>query len=187
MSKQPRVIAFCGTNGAGKDYVAKIIANYLVEQGATTTFYSFAQEVKEICCVLEGTDISSYTIPHRKNNYVLGMQLTRRELMEEVTNLGYKLSPTFWFDKWDKFVANFVADVVFVTDFRYLVSLDHIRKYNGTLVYIKNVLEEAKLSSSEFTKVQELASLADYTITNYKGKTASMLLEDYVNLERPYF
>ena len=187
MTKQPRVIAFCGANRAGKDFVAKIIAKHLTDKGITTTFYPFAQEVKEVCCHIEGTDLSSYTNPQKKREYILNLRLTRRELMVEVTNLGYKLSPTFWFDKWDKFVTNFITDVVFVTDFRYPISLPYIRKYNGVLIYVKNVLEEAKLSSSEFTVVQELASLADYTITNYKEKLEERILEDYVNLKRPYF
>ena len=169
--KIPKLIAYFGANGAGKDYLAKKKASELTELGYTVAFLPFAMHVKDVCAELAGETLDFYSDSIAKNGGIQGSNYTRRQLMEDVTTLGYKISPTHWFDRWEEdflLGVELEIDYIIVTDYRYIQSLDCIRKYNGELIYVKNWQAEITSDPEDLAKLFDLVlnSRPFTTITN---------------------
>lgn len=169
--KHPQLIAYFGANGAGKDYLAAKKAAELRSIGYTVGFLPFAKKVKEVCAELAGESESFYHGPIIKKQNVADSSYPRRALMEDVTDLGYKISPTHWFDLWEEgflLGTELGFDYIIVTDYRYIQSLDYIRKYNGELIYVKNWQAEISSDPEDLQKLYYLEenSKPYQTITN---------------------
>ena len=161
-----KIIGLCGYHETGKSYISlKIIENLRNEQ-MLAFWQPFSFEVKKICAQIEQIEqieILPYYTQKGKNELLKNSSMTRRKFIEEVTELGFRINKTFWWERWTTYVNTTMPSCfIIVDDVNYIDSIPYLN--GGPLIYINN--PNITIPESKVSKYAELKNKSSYIYTN---------------------
>ena len=162
-----KVYVIAGKAGSGKSEVAKYIKEYYIYQKLDTVVTEYSKYIKLFAREITDWDGSNTNKP-RKFLQEFGSYV-RNEMGE----------PKFFVNRMleDLDIYNNYADVVVISDARYPVEIEEIKKYypDAVAIYVMNQFGQSKLTIEEQMHPSELAledyTSFDYTIANDDEKT----------------
>ena len=159
-----KIIGLCGYHGVGKSYISEKIIENLRNSGIPAFWLPFSFEVKKVCSQIEQTLILPYYTQEGKNELLKNSSMTRRKFIEEVTELGFRINKTFWWERWATYVnTNMPSCSIIVDDVNYVDSIPYLN--GGPLIYINN--PDITIPKSKVSKYTELKNKSSYIYTNY--------------------
>lgn len=158
-----KIIGISGLAGSGKDTAYEILKQELELCGYNTKKLSFAQKLKDVCCLLFGWDLNRlYNDADYKEGTTLDdgsidmacelLNKSRRVVMQEIGTDAMR--DNFHKDIWIitmKLAINngefSGCDYGFITDMRFLNEIDFVKSMGGKCVRVNRVGENTTLTS----------------------------------------
>lgn len=175
MNMTTNIIGFTGRAAAGKDTVCNYIVEYLKTKNKMAVKIACADPLKELCADIFGRALQ---VPRKAffGNQVEKEMFLRavpgwsgRKILQYIGTEGFRhVSPTIWADYMIGHANHTLdtgADIVLVSDVRFLSEANAIHKAGGLVVRVKRPEADSVISShqseTELLNIQE-----DYILDN---------------------
>ena len=195
-----KIIGLAGSGGSGKTFIGDMLASKLSKQQKNIILIKpFAADVKQVCSLMTNEEKINFDLRDRKEiSFFPESSFTRRELMREIADLGFRIHEKFWFLKWEFHLHRELQllfktyknkeIIILVPDVRlagnYLYGVDFIRNLGGE-VWFKHPKdveskEDSHISdqiSFNFDSDRDIPYLEDINILE------TLVLEAFINMK----
>lgn len=179
-----RLIGLVGRRGVGKDTVG----DYLVSRHGFRK-QAFARPIKEACALLFQVDPLVFEDRTLKET-PLKYNLSPRQMAQLVGTDFFRnqVSPTFWLDYFEDWLASHRDEAVVVTDVRFQNEVDLIRKLGGEVWFIarntgdRNEVADLHISESGIDSLSNITRTVpnDGTLEELHASVERLLEEENV-------
>jgi len=155
-SLSPLIIGFSGKMGSGKDYIAKeVVGNYLRSNGIQYIHIAFSDALKVQLMATDGVSFEAL--------YVKKTAVSRKLLQQRAMEMR-KDNDNIWInylDAWITVYGSRNAQVVLISDVRFPIEMEYIKKKGGIIFRIiapmrtmKKMEEETGNNVEEIEKIK---------------------------------
>jgi hypothetical protein len=133
------IIGICGNARSGKDTLADLIAESLLDVGIKSKKLALANELKEECqdLVWKNLGIDIFTDNTEEKNII------RPLLVTWGTHVRRKLNPNIWIEKVEEKISE--NELVIIPDIRYSNELEWLRKKDSYCIFVDRIDENGNL------------------------------------------
>lgn len=179
--QKPKIIAFSGKLGSGKNYIAEQLFKNMLSPQTPTLVMAFADQLKVDCCVKDGIDYHRAFITKDEESRIL--------MQKRGTEEGrHKYGEDIWIKTMDTWIRVYMSRGInqfIITDARFPNEVDWIQKNGGMVVRVEapkrnlDALEQESGGDPDFKdKIANHAS--EVSLDNFQGF-------DYIILNDPEY
>lgn len=145
----PKIIAFTGLAGAGKDTSAEFLAKCLLNNNKSIVYMSFASPLKDVCELMFDFKHAQLHTLEGKETIDERWGITPRHALQSVGFNLRQLNKDVFVINMKNRINNVKEDYVLITDLRYDNEAEFIKSMNGTIIHIKRKTDKIDLHESE--------------------------------------
>jgi len=161
-----KIIGLTGYARSGKNSSADAITNYFRQYGYTCEHYSFAYPIYKAVAIL--TNRSVEFVEKHKDEICEAQGVTYRKLLQTLgTDWARNINKDFWIRNLKDRISSSKADIIFVTDVRFLNEAEFIKSYEGgEVIRVKKQGQELRDVKYQHASEKEIDLISeDYEIS----------------------